>query len=61
MSQYMLTVFDPSGETLLNEMLEASSENEAKQLGDKRLQEKQFGQHTHRLTSSDGKLVLFHR
>ncbi len=57
---YVLTVFDKSGETLLEETFEAATEAEAKQKGLIRLQEKGYTEHTHRCTSNKGKLVLFH-
>ncbi|MEH7222689.1 YhzD family protein [Bacillus sp. JJ1566] len=58
---YMLTVFDKTGEKLLEEKFEAATEKEAKETGEKILKEKNYLEATHRCTSSDGKLVLFHR
>lgn len=61
MANFTLTVFDKSGGKLLDETFEAADESEAKKIGGTRLKEEGYGQHTSRLTSSAGKLVLFHR
>lgn len=61
MATFKLTVFDKSGETLLDESFEASSEAEAKRIGEEKLKEKDFLEKTHRCTTSAGKLILFHR
>ncbi|AST90477.1 YhzD family protein [Sutcliffiella cohnii] len=61
MEKFTLTVFHNNGEKLLDETFEAASEKEAKQLGEKRLEELNFLQTTHRCTNSKGKLLLFHR
>ncbi|GGJ92340.1 hypothetical protein GCM10007063_13700 [Lentibacillus kapialis] len=61
MKTYFLTVFDKLGERLLNETFEASSNDEAKEIGTKRLDEEGYSEHTHRCVSPDAKLVLFHR
>ncbi|KOO47138.1 YhzD family protein [Priestia koreensis] len=61
MGAYTLTVFEKSGEKLIDETFEASTEAEAKQKGTERLSELKFEEHTHRCTSAAGKLVLFHR
>ncbi|MFS0824370.1 YhzD family protein [Bacillus sp. 1P02SD] len=58
---YVLTVFDKTGEKLLEETFEAATEKEAKETGEKILKEKNYLETTHRCTSSAGKLVLFHR
>ncbi|WP_010283538.1 YhzD family protein [Bacillus timonensis] len=58
---YVLTVFDKTGEKLLEETFEASTEKEAKTTGERILKEKKYLETTHRCTSSAGKLVLFHR
>ncbi|MDY7221689.1 YhzD family protein [Halalkalibacterium halodurans] len=57
---YFLTVYDPTGEKLLDEQLEASSDAEAKELGKLKLKEHGYEEHTHRMIRS-GKLLLFHR
>ncbi|QFT88250.1 hypothetical protein FIU87_06320 [Bacillus sp. THAF10] len=61
MGKYTLTVFSKNGETLLEESFEASTEKEAKQIGEKKLEELNYLDTTHRCTNSSGKLVLFHR
>lgn len=61
MPNFTLTVFDKSGEKLLDEKFEARDETEAKQIGEKRLKEEGYDGHTSRMTSSKGKLLLFHR
>ncbi|MFC0272076.1 YhzD family protein [Metabacillus herbersteinensis] len=61
MGNYYLTVFDKSGEKLLDESFEAATEAEAKAIGEQRLEEKDFSKKTHRCTSSTGKLILFAR
>jgi len=60
MNSYYLTVFSPTGEKLLEENFEAASDDEAKVIGEKRLSEGNYTEHTMRLTRS-GKLILFHR
>ena len=61
MAIYYLTVFEKNGEKLLDESFEAQSEKEAKEIGQQKLEEKNFTDKTHRCTSSSGKLVLFAR
>lgn len=61
MQSFTLTVFDKSGEKLLDETFQANDEQEAKQIGESRLKEKGYHEMTHRCTTSKGKLILFHR
>ncbi|MFD2761073.1 YhzD family protein [Lentibacillus juripiscarius] len=61
MKTYALTVFDKTGEKLLDESFEASSNDEAKEIGQERLAEKGYSEYTHRCVSPEAKLVLFHR
>lgn len=61
MRTYVLTVFDKSGEKLLDESFEATSNDEAKKIGQARLDEEGYSEHTHRCVSPDAKLILFHR
>lgn len=61
MANYVLNVFDPSGETLLDESIEANDDHEANEIGEKRVNEEGYEGYTSRVTSSDGRLVLFHR
>lgn len=60
MKTYKLTVFEPNGEKVVDESFEAKDDNEAKQLGEKLLEEKNALEKTHRCTSPSGKLILFH-
>ncbi|SFA80094.1 MULTISPECIES: YhzD family protein [unclassified Bacillus (in: firmicutes)] len=60
MKNYKLTVFEANGEKLLDETFQAAADQEAKQIGEKMLSEKNYLDKTHRCTSPSGKLVLFH-
>jgi len=60
MKTYKLTVFEANGEKLIDESIQAGNDEAAKKLGEQLLQEKQLLEKTHRLTSSSGKLLLFH-
>ncbi|RSK26311.1 hypothetical protein EJF36_05240 [Bacillus sp. HMF5848] len=61
MATYFITVYAKDGEKLLDEAFEATSDRDAKQVGEDLLKEKQYDQHTHRCISSSGALILFHR
>lgn len=61
MADYVLTVFSKDGENLLDETFAASSDDEAKEIGLKKLDENGYTEHTHRCVSPDARLVLFHR
>ncbi|MDY0407805.1 YhzD family protein [Virgibacillus soli] len=61
MKKYVLTVFDKTGEKLLEETFEAKNDADAKTMGQAKLKEHQYEEHTHRCVSPDAKLVLFHR
>ncbi|WP_077324972.1 YhzD family protein [Virgibacillus siamensis] len=61
MKTYNLTVFDKSGQKLLDESFEAANNDEAKKVGQARLEEEGYSEHTHRCVSPEAKLVLFHR
>ncbi|WP_260284548.1 YhzD family protein [Peribacillus aracenensis] len=58
---YKLTVFEPSGEKLLDEPFTAENDEQAKELGQNLLKEKNYQDRTHRCTSPSGTLLLFHR
>ncbi|MGE7183369.1 YhzD family protein [Peribacillus sp. NPDC006672] len=58
---YKLTVFEPSGEKLLDESFTAENDKQAKELGQNLLNEKNYQDQTHRCTSPSGTLLLFHR
>ncbi|MEH7116368.1 YhzD family protein [Neobacillus vireti] len=60
MKTYKLTAFEANGEKLLDESLLAENDDAAKKQGEQLLQEKQLQEKTHRLTSPNGKLLLFH-
>lgn len=57
---YKLTVFESNGEKLLDESFTAENNKLAKEIGHKMLAEKNFLEKTHRCTSPQGSLVLFH-
>jgi len=57
---YKLTAFEPKGKLIIEETLEASSDEEAKEKGHAILTEKELLDKTHRLASPAGKLLLFH-
>ncbi|WP_449354116.1 YhzD family protein [Virgibacillus natechei] len=61
MKTYALTVFSQTGEKLLDESFEAGSDDEAKEIGQSRLDKEGYSEHTHRCVTADGKLILFHR
>ncbi|MCK1992973.1 hypothetical protein GW626_05200 [Peribacillus muralis] len=58
---YKLTVFEPSGEKLLDESFTAENDGQAKEIGQNLLNEKNYQDQTHRCVSPAGKLLLFHR
>ncbi|MGM8214753.1 YhzD family protein [Bacillaceae bacterium W0354] len=60
MKTYFLTVYNKTGENLLDESFEAKDDEEAKNLGMKKLEENGHVETTHRLVSPNGKLLLFH-
>lgn len=59
MKEYMLTVFDKTGELLLEEKIEAASDEAAKESATKKLEENNYSERTHRLVHA-GKLIMFH-
>lgn len=61
MKTYTLTVFTKSGEKLLDENFTAENNEEAKKIGQSKLEERGYTEHTHRCVSPDAELVLFHR
>ncbi|MBP1968968.1 hypothetical protein J2Z83_001071 [Virgibacillus natechei] len=61
MRTYALTVFAQSGEKLLDESFTAENNDEAKKIGQVRLEEEGYSEHTHRCVSPEAKLILFHR
>lgn len=61
MRTYTLTVFEKSGEKILDDTFTAANDEEAKITGASRLVSNNFNTYTHRCVTSDGKLILFHR
>lgn len=61
MKEYVLTVFEKTGKTLLDETFTAKNDEEAKEIGLARLAEEGYEHHTHRCVSPDARLILFHR
>ncbi|APC47422.1 hypothetical protein GLV94_11255 [Virgibacillus halodenitrificans] len=61
MRTYNLTVFNQTGEKLLDEAFTAGTDEEAKEVGQARLSEEGYNDHTHRCVSPEAKLILFHR
>ena len=61
MKTYFLTVYNPDGEKLLDESFTAENDWEAKKIGEEKLAEHGYTEHTHRLVSPEAKLILFHR
>ncbi len=61
MRNYTLTVFNRSGEKLLDETYTAASDDEAKEIGTAKLEEGGYLEYTHRCVTPEAKLILFHR
>ncbi|GIO21620.1 YhzD family protein [Oceanobacillus sp. J11TS1] len=61
MGTYYLTVFSKTGEKLLDEQFNASTDSEAKEIGTEKLHKEGYTEHTHRCVNPNAKLVLFHR
>jgi hypothetical protein len=61
MRSYALTVFEQTGEKLLDESFMAANDEDAKKKGTERLTVEGYMEHTHRCVSPEAKLVLFHR
>ncbi|MBM4764154.1 YhzD family protein [Bacillus sp. B15-48] len=59
MGIYKLTAFKPNGEKVLDENIQAGSDEEAIEVGSQLLEEKQLQESTYRCTSPQGKLVLY--
>ncbi|WP_343798486.1 YhzD family protein [Bacillus carboniphilus] len=60
MKTYKLTVFEKNGEKILDEAFEAANDTEAKEKGTEMLTSQNLLEKTHRCTSPEGKLLLFH-
>ena len=57
---YKLTAYESQGKVIMDESLEAATDEEAKEKGQAILEEKELLETTHRLASPSGKLILFH-
>lgn len=60
MKVYKLTAYEKNGTCIIDESIEATNDEDAKQKGQAVLEEKNLIETTHRLVSPTGKLVLFH-
>lgn len=60
MRTYKLLVYEKTGAILLDETITAETDDLAKKQGEAMLEEKEYLDHTHRLASPTGKLILFH-
>ncbi|HEX6594467.1 MAG TPA: YhzD family protein [Bacillota bacterium] len=61
MKTYFLTAFESTGEKLLDDTFKAQHHDEAKVIGQEKLEKEGYSEKTHRCVSPDGQLVLFHR
>ena len=60
MGTYKLTGYEQSGELVFEESITASNDDDAREKGRELLDQKAWGEKTHRLASPLGKLLLFH-
>ncbi|UCZ54308.1 hypothetical protein LGQ02_05970 [Bacillus shivajii] len=61
MSKYFLTAYDKKGNHLLNEIFEATNDQEAKETGLSRLTKENLLDNPSRVVRSSGGLVHFHQ
>ncbi|KGX86155.1 YhzD family protein [Pontibacillus marinus] len=61
MKAYVLTVFAQDGTQLLEESFEAPNDDDAKKIGEQKLADQGYEDHTHRCVAPEGHMVLFHR
>ena len=61
MKDYVATAFSKKGEKLFEEHFQAENDQQARTKGKVMLEENGYGDITHRVTSSAGKLIGFHR
>lgn len=59
-AKYRFTAFENTGETLFNEVWEFTSDEEAKEQGKARIEEKGVTDKTHRLINGSGKILIYH-
>ena len=60
MKTYKLTAYEPQGKVIMDESLEAATDEDAIEKGQIILEGKKLLEATHRLASPSGKLLLFH-
>jgi hypothetical protein len=60
MKTYKLTAYEPKGKVIMDESLEAATDEDAIEKGQIILDGKNLLETTHRLASPSGKLLLFH-
>lgn len=60
MRTYKLTIFEKNGDKQLDQSFTALTDEEAKTVGQRLLQEHTSEEKTYRCTSPEGKLLLFH-
>ena len=60
MKTYKLTAYEPKGKVIMDESLEAATDEDAIEKGQIILDGKKLLEATHRLASPSGKLLLFH-
>lgn len=61
MKDYVATAFSQKGEKIFEKRFDAANDKEARTKGKIMLEENGYGDITHRVTSSAGKLIGFHR
>lgn len=60
MKTYKLTAYEKDGTLFVDESFQAATDEEAKALGQQKVEDLQLEDRTHRLASPLGKLLLFH-
>ena len=60
MPTYTITVYERNGEKRLDESFEAKNDQEAKNIGQNRIEEHNYTEHPYRVVSPIAKLILFH-
>ncbi|WP_088042455.1 YhzD family protein [Bacillus sp. EAC] len=60
MATYRITAFEKTGESIVDEQFEATTDQEAKKIGEEKLTILDALHKTHRCINPTGKLLLFH-
>ncbi|AOM82449.1 YhzD family protein [Salisediminibacterium beveridgei] len=60
MAKYYVTAYDKIGKNLMNDVIEAETDSEGRELGMKQLEEQSLLGHTARVVNSQGQLLYFH-